>query len=362
MTKFDGPSPSNAAAGRGRQAGFSLIELMVSITIGLLILVALCAMFVNISSANSEMSKSNSQIENGRFAVQVLENDLVHAGFWGEFAPQFDDLNWQSVPNDTPSALPDPCLAYSAWDFYYQNGLIGIPLQSGDAAPGTCVLANKKANTDALVVRHAATCLPGEANCDADTAGKLYFQSSLCATGTADTAQAIGNSPTTIALKPASATSTTSASNNAYTGMTIRTTGGKGAGQTRVIGPYSGTTFIATVTSPWAIIPDATTTYTIVEDLLGTSGFSLHSRGLDCSTAPAAVKRKFLSNIYYIRDYANTAGDGIPTLVRSSFDPAGPAALAHQAPEALVEGIEGFAVELGIDNVVTRCGLNTAVD
>ena len=34
----------------------------------------------------------------------------------------------------------------------------------------------------------------------------------------------------------------------------------------------------------------------------------------------AAEKRKFVSNIYYIRDYAVTPGDGIPTLVRSQFD------------------------------------------
>jgi prepilin-type N-terminal cleavage/methylation domain-containing protein len=359
-------SRSAALYARGRQAGFSLVELMVSLTIGLIILVALCAMFLNVSNANSEMTKSNSQIENGRFSIQLLENDVMHAGFWGAFVPQFDDLNWPSVPNDTPpaGAVPDPCLAYSAaaWDFNYVNSLIGVPLQSSDAAPGSCELASKKAATDVLVVRHAATCLPGEANCDADTAGKLYFQSSSCATGTAGTAQAAGNGPFAIALRPASPSSTTSAINNAYAGMTIRTTGGAGAGQTRVIGAYDGATFVATVTQPWAVVPNATTTYTIVEDLLATTGFSLHGRGADCAVAPAAAKRKFVSNIYYVRDYASTAGDGIPTLVRSSFDPAGAPALSHQAAEALVEGIDRFAVELGIDNVVTRCALGTAVD
>lgn len=354
-----------ALSARPRQAGFSLVELMVSMTIGLIILVALCAMFLNVSNANSEMTKSNSQIENGRFAIQLLENDVVHAGFWGAFVPQFDDLNWPSVPNDTPAgAVPNPCLAYTAaaWDFDYVNSLVGVPLQSSDAAPGTCVLANKKASTDVLVVRHAATCLPGDANCDADTAGKLYFQSSQCASGTAGTAQASGNGAFTIALRPASTSSTTSTIGNAYAGMTIRTTGGLGAGQTRVISAYDGTTFVATVSEAWAVVPDATTTYTIVEDRLATSGFSLHDRGANCAAAPAAAKRKFVSNIYYVRDYASTAGDGIPTLVRSSFDPAGAPALAHQPAEPLVEGIDRFAVELGIDNVVTRCALGSAVD
>jgi prepilin-type N-terminal cleavage/methylation domain-containing protein len=328
--------PRHAAPrARPRQAGFSLVELMVSMTIGLIILVALCAMFINVSNANNEMTKSNSQIENGRFSIQLLENDVVHAGFWGAFVPQFDDLNWSTVPNDTPpaGAVPDPCLAYTAaaWDFDYVNSLVGVPLQSSDDAPGTCVLANKKAATDVLVVRHAATCLPGEPGCDADTAGKMYFQSSQCATGAAGTAQASGNGALAIALAPATTNPTTSLINNAYAGMTIRTTGGVGAGQTRVIAGYDGTTFIATVTAAWAVVPNATTTYTIVEDRLATSGFSLHGRGADCAAAPAAAKRKFVSNIYYVRDYASTAGDGIPTLVRSSFDPAGAPALAHQA-------------------------------
>lgn len=357
------PHPA-ALCARGRQIGFSLVELMISLTIGLIILVALGAMLVNVSNANNEMSKANSQIENGRYAIQLLENDVVHAGLWGAFVPQFDDLNWPYAPNDTPLAIPDPCLAYStvAWDFNYVDSVVGISLHSGDTAPGTCALASKKASTDVLVVRHAATCLPGEAGCEADVAGKLYFQSSQCASGTAGTAQAAGNSALTIALRPALPNTTTSAVDNAYAGMRIRTTGGTGAGQTRLIKVYNGTTFIATVTSAWDVVPDATTTYTIVENLLDTSGFSLHGRGANCASAPAAAKRKFVSTIYYVRDYASVAGDGIPTLVRSSFDPTGAPALAHQGAEALAEGIERFAVELGIDNLVTRCGLNTAVD
>ncbi|WP_426175485.1 PilW family protein [Massilia sp. TWR1-2-2] len=358
-------SPSTVPPRHARhQVGFSLVELMISLTIGLIILIALGAMFVNVSSSNNELAKANSQIENGRHAIQILENDVVHAGLWGAFVPQFDDLNWPYAPNDTPFAIPDPCLAYSAaaWDFNHVNNLVGIVLQSGEGAPGTCVLADKKGATDVLVVRHAATCMPGEAGCDADVAGKLYFQSSQCASGTAGTAQAAGNSPLTIALRPALPATTTSPIDNAYVGMRIRTTGGTGAGQTRVIGAYNGTTFIATVTATWDVIPDASTTYSIVEDLLATSGFTLHGRGANCAAAPVAAKRKFVSNIYYVRDYASVAGDGIPTLVRSSFDPAGPVALAHQGAEALAEGIEKFAVELGIDNAVARCGLNTAVD
>src|SRR5690606_13655041 len=60
---------------------------------------------------------------------------------------------------------------------------------------------------------------------------------------------------------------------------------------------------------------------------------------------------KFVSSIYYVRNYAATAGVGIPTLVRSSFDLTG-GALSHPVTVTpLIEGIEGFRVALGIDNL-----------
>ncbi|MFZ1427184.1 MAG: hypothetical protein WAS21_10485 [Geminicoccaceae bacterium] len=54
-----------------------------------------------------------------------------------------------------------------------------------------------------------------------------------------------------------------SASNNFYRGCVIQTTGGTGAGQTRLIRTYVGSTKVAGVTPAWDVAPDATTTYAI---------------------------------------------------------------------------------------------------
>jgi type IV pilus assembly protein PilW len=254
-----------------RQRGLSLIELMISITIGLVILAAMVALFVNSSRSNRELARTNALIENGRLAMQLIEADLVHAGFWGTFVPQFDDQTATAAPTDVPNAVPDPCLAYTTpWTAQYRTNLVGIPLQVYDSA-AVCsgVIVNKAANTDVLIVRHAETCVPGEGgNCDADVTGRLYFQPTLCLT-------------------------------------------------------ESGTPYV-----------------------FGTSGYTLHKR--DCTTV--ADKRRFISDIYYVRDYAVTSGDGIPTLVRSQFDLAS-GTLAHQAAVAMIEGVQGFRVELGVDNV-----------
>ena len=288
------------------QKGFSLIELMISITIGLLIMVALGSLFLNINRANNEMAKTNSQIENGRFAMQLLQEDVVHAGYWGAYVPQFDDLTILGAPTGVPTAVPNPCLAYAApWTAVDITNLIGIPIQVYGATPpsGTgCVTdlaTNKKANTDVLVVRHAETCVPGEANCEVDTAGKLYFQASQCE---------------------------------------------------------------LEITPP---APNVPRPY-----ILGTAAFNLHQRNcvgtgtppdLPITAGTIAERRKFISNIYYIRDYAQTVGDGIPTLMTSQFDLAG-GTLAHQAAVPLIEGIEGFHVELGIDSLSdTNAAINYTV-
>ena len=275
------------------QLGFSLIELMVAIAIGLIMLAALIALFLNVNSSDNELTKANSQIENGRFSMQVLESDIAHAGYWDTYISQFGDLTYTGVPTDTPTAVPNPCLSYSTpWTNANVTNLIGINIQVyGDTPPSGsgCVTnfsTNKKANTDVLVVRHIELCLPGDPNCAPDTPGSLYFQSSL--------------------------------SYNAY-----------------CVAP------LTTDSSPYT---------------LGTTGFgTLHKR--DCTTA-VTEKRKFISNIYYIRDYANTVGDGIPTLMMSQFDLVG-GVLAQQAAVPLVEGIESFKVEIGIDSLSSS---GTAVD
>jgi type IV pilus assembly protein PilW len=162
-----------------------MVELMIAMAISLLLLLlGLVNIYVNIGRSNEEMAKTGSLIENGRFALQILESDLVHAGFWGGHLPSFDDLTTSTVPGDVPSALPNPCQPYSSWDSFYRIGLLGIPVQTSDTLPtgaGCAPPAAQRPGTDVLTVRHVDTCVPGSANCEPLAAGKLYFQASTCA-------------------------------------------------------------------------------------------------------------------------------------------------------------------------------------
>lgn len=171
---------------RNTSAGFSLIELMIAMVIGLLMMTTVVQLFLGINRSSADMASTNEQIENGRFSIQVLEEDLAHGGFWNGYVPQFDDLTATAAPGDIPGGIPDPCKAYAAWDAAYKTQLLGIAVQAYDAVPAGCeaVILNKKPGTDIIVVRHADTCVPGATNCDADTSAtatpNVYFQANFC--------------------------------------------------------------------------------------------------------------------------------------------------------------------------------------
>lgn len=68
---------------RLRNSGFSLIELLISITIGLLIVAGVTLLIARTSASRSELETANRQIESGRYAYEVIAHDLRHAGYYG---------------------------------------------------------------------------------------------------------------------------------------------------------------------------------------------------------------------------------------------------------------------------------------
>lgn len=156
------------------QLGFTLIELMVSATIGLILIAGIATIFVNTSLARDEVLRVSAQNDNGRYAVELLNNEFHSAGYLGELSPDVLLL-------PTPLTKPDPC----ATDVSSIRAALPQAVQGYDntAATLTC-LSDVKAGTDVLVVRRASSCAVGEAGCDGVVAGTPYFQASACNTTT----------------------------------------------------------------------------------------------------------------------------------------------------------------------------------
>lgn len=138
---------------------------MVSLTLGLLLVAALAVLFSNISASRSELEKSTRQIENGRFALEILTNELRHAGYFGA-------LTASDLPPASGS-LPDPC----SNDLADVRGAMGWPIQAYGSGSGLTCLSNYQADTAVLVVRRASTVV-------GITNGFFHLQVSGCANDT----------------------------------------------------------------------------------------------------------------------------------------------------------------------------------
>lgn len=159
-----------------RQTGLSLIELMISIGLGLVVLAAITTAFINNSRTRTEIEKTSQQIENGRYAMQLLSDDLRSAGFYAEYTPP------TALPA-TFTTTPDPCATTitTIADLTQPAFLLHVQGNDNGTTVPTCLsTAGVKPNTDILVVRRVSTCIAGTANCDVAANGTPYFQASLC--------------------------------------------------------------------------------------------------------------------------------------------------------------------------------------
>jgi len=169
-----------------KQRGLSIIELMIAMTIGLLLLAGLAVVFSNSSQSQRELQKSAQQIENGRYAMEAVTQDIHLVGYYGRYSAYADG-----------TALPDPCITGDAAAL---AGALGVPVQgfvaanqasTPDLSATTCGAATLLPNvnlypgSDVLVIRRAGTTplrypgdglLPAVATADTGVSNEVYIQ------------------------------------------------------------------------------------------------------------------------------------------------------------------------------------------
>lgn len=159
-----------------RQQGFSLVELMVAMTIGLLLLAGLVSLVTSTSRNYGELEKTSRQIENGRYAMDLLRREIEHAGFLGEYS-HYSSNGWLTTVPANPGILLDPCSLTTA---NIQDGLFFFPLSgvnNAAASPGACGLADLSQGSDILVVRRLDATAPANLPARPNLAlGQLYMQ------------------------------------------------------------------------------------------------------------------------------------------------------------------------------------------
>lgn len=73
------------------QQGFSIVEILISLAVGVLLLAGVLAVFVGLRTTTSETASYGEMQENGRFALHIFTEDLLRQGFWGDLSLELDN-------------------------------------------------------------------------------------------------------------------------------------------------------------------------------------------------------------------------------------------------------------------------------
>jgi type IV pilus assembly protein PilW len=158
-----------------RDSGFSLIELMIGVALGLVILASLTSFFVSTSANRHEIERTSRQIENGRYAIDTLRNELRLAGFYAEVS--------QTGATYTTA---DPCqttLATLGLSMSPLNLPVAIYGYAADSAAFPACITNRLPNTDVVLIRRFGTeMVTTTVATDATHNRQVFVQMSRCNT------------------------------------------------------------------------------------------------------------------------------------------------------------------------------------
>ena len=138
---------------RNRQAGLSIVEIMIAMTLGLILLTAVGGFYVAQHRNQRELSNQFAQIENGRYAMDVLTKYLQNAGYYGNY------VYMEDFPN-TSATLPNACETDAQYMYSNSAGtnVLAFAVQGATSATMSATFpcissANLYSDNDAFLVR-----------------------------------------------------------------------------------------------------------------------------------------------------------------------------------------------------------------
>jgi type IV pilus assembly protein PilW len=160
--------PSIGVAGMRRERGFSLVELMISLVIGVILVYGAVRLLVDSRTTQRASESTASVQEIATYALAVLEPDVRLASYWGK-TNRADLVSGATASTSSRSALDTLVVGNCGVNFTVD---LTQYLQGMDGAYSlACGAQSFVADTDVLVVRHAS------AEVTALAAGVLQLQS-----------------------------------------------------------------------------------------------------------------------------------------------------------------------------------------
>ena len=131
---------------RSSTAGFSLVELMVGMVLGLILIGGAVSIYLASKQSYVEVEQVATLTENARFAERIIGDSLRQVGFLGEVPP--DRVDYQSLLSS--AALADDCDSPSGARAYDLSRLVFAATVESFGC-----IDDGKVGTDALVIKHA---------------------------------------------------------------------------------------------------------------------------------------------------------------------------------------------------------------
>lgn len=138
---------------RSAMAGLTLIELMISITIGLAILAGLVGVLGTASGNSKTTERSAELVGNGRYALNTMKQELRQVGFLGYTFPD------PTPPTTALGSISNECLEGGATGTAFISNVRQGVWGANDSNPfsSNCIpSANYSTTSDVLVVRRVA--------------------------------------------------------------------------------------------------------------------------------------------------------------------------------------------------------------
>ena len=131
----------------GFQSGFSIVELLIAVALGILLSWAILDVTLNSSRTAREIELTSEMVENGRYLNQLLRSELRLAGFYGRL---------ENISSAT-AAQPDPCSDLATADLIDGMSFPLFGLDGVTAGATSCNGDTLLAGSDLLLIRRADT-------------------------------------------------------------------------------------------------------------------------------------------------------------------------------------------------------------
>jgi type IV pilus assembly protein PilW len=143
--------------GFSRDSGFTLIELMLAMVIGLIIMGGVMQMFITTRDTQRSSEDQMQLVSDARFIVETLSFDLRHAGIWGgtNETSLIRCGKDSSLACPGSDALPNASDDCSGGDWYMDLNRPLIAFNNTNPYVATCATQDYKLDTDVLGLHYA---------------------------------------------------------------------------------------------------------------------------------------------------------------------------------------------------------------